>query len=59
MTLPQDPFMLLSFINMKLRDGEYEDLADLCSVLDCNEDELRKTLKEAGFEYVESLKQFK
>lgn len=27
--MPKDPVMLLSWLNMKLRD-QYEDLADLC-----------------------------
>lgn len=57
--LPQDPFMLLSFINMKLRDGEYENLSDLCSSLGCDEKEIVSKLKEAGFEYIESIRQFR
>lgn len=51
MNEPTDPFMLLSFVNMKLRDGEYEDLADLCASLDLDEEDLKKKLAEAGFEY--------
>lgn len=30
MTIPSDPVMLMSMLNMKLRDGEYESLDDLC-----------------------------
>lgn len=48
--LPKDPFMLLSVINMKLRD-EYPSLDELCKSLGIDETELRKTLKDAGFEY--------
>ena len=59
MTLPQDPFMLLSFINMKLRDGDYQDLTDLCLSLDCSETEVKAKLADAGFEYIPSLRQFK
>ena len=59
MTLPEDPFMLLSFINMKLRDGDYETLQDLCLGLGCEEKDLVKKLNEAGFEYIEGLKQFR
>lgn len=59
MAIPQDPFMLLGFINMKLRDGDYENLSDLCASLDCKEEEVRKTLKEAGFDYVPEINQFR
>lgn len=59
MEIPQDPFMLLSFINMKLRDGDFESLSDLCQSLDCDESLIIKTLHDAGFDYVESLKQFR
>lgn len=57
--LPQDPYMLLSFINMKLRDSNYDSLADLCLSEGYDESEIVKKLKDIGFEYVESLKQFK
>lgn len=59
MSLPDDPFMLLSFINMKLRDGGYENLADLCDEQGCDENSLISKLKEAGFEYNPELKQFR
>ncbi len=50
MELPNDPFMLMSFINMKLRDL-YPSLDDLCSDMDVNKDYIIKKLGEAGFEY--------
>ena len=59
MNLPQDPAMLMSFINMKLRDEYYDSLKDLCNNLDLNEKELTKTLKEAGFDYYPDTKQFR
>ena len=59
MALPQDPFMLLSFINMKLRDGDYTDFTDLCASLGCDEEEITSKLKESGFEYVPEIKQFR
>lgn len=59
MKLPQDPFMLLSFVNMKLRDGDYENLQDLCAVMNCDEEEIISKLKTAGFEYNEDLRQFR
>ena len=48
--LPQDPYMLLSVVNMKLRD-QYSDLDDLCLSLDVDKDELCARLRAAGLEY--------
>lgn len=59
MTLPKDPFMLLSFVNMKMRDNDYEDLEDLCASLDCDVNQVIETLKEAGFEYNKDIRQFR
>lgn len=59
MALPQDPFMLLSFINMKLRDGDYEDLKELCDSLGYDEEELMGKLRDAGFEYNPEQRQFR
>lgn len=59
MNIPEDPFMLMSMLNMKLRDGDYSDLQDLCQSLSINKDEIEKKLKSAGFEYNDSLKQFR
>lgn len=50
MALPNDPMMLFSFINMKLRDN-YSSLDDLCEDLQVNKKSLLTQLKEAGFEY--------
>ncbi len=59
MALPKDPNMLVSMVNMKLRDGNYESLSDLCLLLGVDEPELIETLKNAGFEYIPSIKQFR
>lgn len=59
MKIPEDPFMLLSFINMKLRDGEYNDFTDLCQTIGCNEKDITAKLESVGFEYIPELKQFK
>lgn len=48
--LPKDPFMLLSIINMKLRD-QYADLDSLCDDLDVDREALERTLADAGFTY--------
>lgn len=50
MTLPKDPMMLFSMVNMKLRD-EYPSLEALCDDLDVDKDRLTDTLAQAGFEY--------
>ena len=59
MVLPEDPFMLLSFVNMKLRDGGYESLEDLCDSLGIDAEDIIGKLKDSGYEYNETLKQFR
>ncbi len=48
--LPQDPYILLSFVNTKLRD-EYESLESLCAALDTDESALRRTLEGLDYRY--------
>ena len=50
MTLPNDPVMLYSFINLKLRDY-YSDLDALCEDMDINKEQLVEKLEAAGFTY--------
>ena len=50
MNLPSDPFMLLSMMNMKLRDF-YPTLDALCEDMGIEKKELCEKLSEAGFEY--------
>lgn len=57
MELPKDPMMLMSVINMKLRDF-YSDLDALCEDLDIDRNELEKTLSTSGFEYNKELNKF-
>lgn len=52
MSLPQDPFMLMSTVNMYLRD-KYSSLDDLCKSEDIDKNDLIKKLADAGFEYSE------
>ena len=56
--LPQDPVMLLSAINMKLRD-EFDSLDELCSALDVDRDALEAKLASIGYHYVPEQNQFK
>lgn len=57
MEIPQDPFMLMSFINLKLRDY-YDSLDALCEDLGFDKEQLCDKLKSAGFEYSEENKKF-
>ena len=50
MKLPEDPIMLLSFVNMKLRD-HYASLDDLCDDLNVLSVELEEKLGEIGYFY--------
>lgn len=56
--MPKDPFMLLSWVNMKLRD-RYDNLDSLCDDLNLNREELEEKLKEAGFDYMPEINQFR
>ena len=56
--IPKDPNMLVSFVNMKLRD-QYASLEEFCSDNDADMDEITDKLKAAGFEYDEELNQFR
>ncbi|MBQ8608346.1 MAG: DUF4250 domain-containing protein [Bacteroidaceae bacterium] len=57
MNLPEDPMMLFSVVNMKLRDF-YSSLDALCDDLDVDKEELLAKLKAAGFEYNEEFNKF-
>lgn len=50
MSLPNDPGMLMSVINLKLRDF-YQNLDALCDDMDIDKTDLVEKLKAAGFEY--------
>lgn len=50
MAIPEDPFMLYSFINMKLRDY-YPSLDILCEEMEIDKASLVEKLQQVGFEY--------
>jgi hypothetical protein len=50
MKLPEEPMMLYSFINMKLRDF-YPSLDALCEDMNVEKEVIVRTLKRVGFEY--------
>ena len=56
--LPKDPAMLVSFVNMKLRD-EYRTLEDFCAVYGLTEPQLKTDLQAAGFEWIHGQRQFR
>ena len=58
MIMIQDPFILLSTINMKLRDSG-EDLDSLCKSEGYDRAELERRLGKAGFEYLPAANQFR
>lgn len=55
--MPKDPVMLLSFINMKLRD-EYPSLDELCKSLDADKNEIIEKLSGINYIYNEERNQF-
>ena len=57
MFLPNDPIMLLSVVNLKLRDF-YKDLDALCDDMDADKADLCAKLSAAGYEYDPQRNQF-
>lgn len=55
--LPRDPMMLLSVVNMKLRDF-YSSLDALCDDLDESKSEIEGILNGAGYKYDEGQNRF-
>lgn len=56
--MPKDPFMMLSWVNMKLRD-QYSSLDELCEDLQIDRNALEEKLKNAGFDYMPQINQFR
>ena len=55
--IPQDPMMLMSFINMKLRDF-YPSLSAFCEDAEVEEDMIREKLAAIDYEYDPETNQF-
>ena len=57
--LPHEPAILVSTINMFLRDEEYDSLKSLCYCYDKDPEEIKSYLKDNGFVYSEEQKQMR
>ncbi|MEE1002248.1 MAG: DUF4250 domain-containing protein [Acutalibacteraceae bacterium] len=57
MSLPNDPFILLSFINTKLRD-EFSSLETLCESLNVEKQEIVSSLEKIDYRYNSDKNQF-
>ena len=55
--IPNDPVMLLSFVNMKLRD-KYSSLDDMCEDLDVLSTEIIEKLNKIDYNYDVEKNQF-
>lgn len=57
--LPQDPAILVSSINMLLRDEEFDSLESLCYCFDREPEEIKDYLLKHGYVWSESQKQMR
>ena len=55
--IPKDPMILLSFVNLKLRDF-YSSLDDMCQAMDLDKKELEKKLGNIDYTYDKGGNQF-
>ncbi|MBQ3940909.1 MAG: DUF4250 domain-containing protein [Oscillospiraceae bacterium] len=58
MKLPNDPFILFSYLNTELRDTGMS-LTEFCAENGCNEREIIEKLAESGFSYDEQQNRFR
>lgn len=57
--LPKDPAILVSSVNMLLRDEEFDSLESLCYAFDREPQEVKDYLMERGYVWSEQQKQFR
>ena len=57
MQMPNDPNMLLSYVNLKLRDF-YASLDDMCDDMDVSKAEIEENLQKIGYNYDSQRNQF-
>lgn len=58
MSLPNDPAILLSVVNTRLRD-RYEDLDTLCEETEVMREDLCRRLERIGYRYDDKTNQFR
>jgi len=56
--IPQNPVMLLSFVNTKLRD-EFDTLEAFCDAFDVSQEDIINKLASIDYHYNKELNQFK
>lgn len=57
--LPSDPAILVSSVNMLLRDNEYDSFEEICHCFGREPQEVLKFLEANGYTYCESQKQLR
>ena len=57
-SIPKDPNMLYSYINMMLRD-EFDSLEEFCAAKDVSREQILETLAASGYSYDETINQFR
>ncbi len=57
--LPSDPAILVSSVNMLLRDSEYDSLEEICNVFDRDMDDVLKTINDYGYVYSHDQRQIR
>lgn len=57
--LPKDPAILVSSVNMFLRDEEYDSIESLCYAYNSNPEEIKDYLRGHGYVWSEDQKQFR
>lgn len=57
-SIPKDPNMLYSYINMMLRD-EFDTLEEFCAAKDVSREQILETLAASGYSYDETINQFR
>ena len=57
MSIPNDPFILLSYINTQLRDN-YPSLEEICKSLSVDADEIKTKLESIDYKYDEQNNKF-
>ncbi len=56
-TIPNDPMMLISYINTQLRDF-YPSLEELCAALGLDQNQLDEKMKSIDYEYDRNLNRY-